>query len=72
MCYRDLTCNVEILVWWYIINLWKRKEKKDILPFELSKKKNQQVPLRIFSYALDLFEFGLWQQWFDNLSYWFD
>ena len=25
MCYRALTCNVEILVWLYILILWKRK-----------------------------------------------
>ena len=30
MCYRALTCNMEILVWLYILILWKRKENKDL------------------------------------------
>ena len=25
MCYKALTCNVEILVWLYILIMWKRK-----------------------------------------------
>ena len=58
MFYRALTCNVEILVWLYILILWKIKEKKDHLQFELSKMKNLQVPLGCISHALDLFGFG--------------
>ena len=30
MCYRVLTCNVEILVWLYILIIWKRKKRKKI------------------------------------------
>ena len=39
MCYRALTCNVEILVWLYILILWKRNENKDLLQFDFPKKK---------------------------------
>ena len=48
MCCRDLTCNVEILVCLYILILWKSKKKKDLLQFELSKRKNLQVPWDVF------------------------
>ena len=33
-------------------------EKKDLLPFELSKRKNLQVPLGCISHVLDPFGFG--------------
>ena len=61
MCYRALTCNVEILVWLYILILWKRKENKDLLQFDLPKRKSLQVPLWCFSHALDPFGFRAWQ-----------
>ena len=48
MCCRDLTCNVEILVCLYILILWKSKKKKDLLQFELSKRKNLQVHWDVF------------------------
>ena len=48
MCYRALTCNVEILVCLYILIMWKSKKKKDLLQFELSKMKNLQVPQDVF------------------------
>ena len=59
MCYRALTYNVKILVWLYILILWERKVKKDLLPFELSKMKNLQVPLGCTSHALDPSHMGI-------------
>jgi len=69
MCYRALTCNVEILAWLYILNLWKRKEKKDLLQFELSKKKNLQIPSGCISHALDPFGFGVWHMVYSFTNY---
>ena len=59
MCYRVLTCNVEILVWLYILILWKRKEKKDLLQFELLIRKNLQIHLGCISHTLNPFGFGV-------------
>ena len=58
MCYRVLTCNVEILVWLYNLILWKRKKKKDLLQFELSKRKNLQVPWDVFLMFWTLLDLG--------------
>ena len=42
----------------------KRKEKKDLLQFELSKRKNLQIPLGYISHTLDPFGCGVWHIWF--------
>ena len=62
MCYKALTCNVEILVWLCILILWKRKENEDLLWFDLPKRKNLHVLLGCISHALDPFRFRAWHQ----------
>ena len=51
MCYRVLTCNVEILVWLYILIIWKRKKIKKIkISYSLICQKG-----KIYRYPWDVF-----------------
>ena len=48
MCYRSLTCNVEILVWLYILIIWKRKENKISYSLIFQKGKIYKYPWDVF------------------------